>query len=103
MEKKNLTKGLSFDPLRQRLNVNGVETKITTKESELLDFMSDRINEISYRDEVLNTIWNDTGYFNARSMDVYICKLRKLLKPLGDTVQIVNVHGKGHKLVISNG
>ena len=56
-------------------------------------------NEVLQREFALKTIWVDDNYFNARSMDVYITKLRKHLK--GDpNVEIINVHGKGYKLVL---
>ena len=47
----------------------------------------------------LNTIWIDDNYFNARSMDVYITKLRKHLKP-DSQIEIINIHGKGYKLIV---
>ena len=56
-------------------------------------------NDILERNYTLKTIWIDDNYFNARSMDVYITKLRKLLKD-DDNVQIINIHGKGYKLII---
>ena len=55
-------------------------------------------NDILQREYALKTIWIDDNYFNARSMDVYITKLRKLLKA-DPTVEIINIHGKGYKLI----
>ncbi len=55
-------------------------------------------NEIMQRDFALKTIWIDDNYFNARSMDVYITKLRKHLKE-DDSIEIINIHGKGYKLI----
>ena len=78
------------------------QEKLTTKEAELLTLLSNRQNELLQRDYALKTIWIDDNYFNARSMDVYITKLRKHLKE-DPNVEIINVHGKGYKLVISNG
>ena len=52
------------------------------------------------RDYALRAIWVDNNYYNARSMDVYITKLRKLLKD-DPNVELINVHGKGYKLVVT--
>ncbi|MDE5871822.1 MAG: helix-turn-helix domain-containing protein, partial [Muribaculaceae bacterium] len=72
--------------------------KLTTKESELLALLCSHVNDILERNYALKTIWVDDNYFNARSMDVYITKLRKLLK--GDpSIEIINIHGKGYKLI----
>lgn len=87
-----------FDTQKQYLTLNGVGKKLTTKEAELLTLLSDNINALLPRQEALTKIWIDDNYFNARSMDVYITKLRKLLKADPD-VFIINVHGKGYKLV----
>ena len=73
-------------------------TKLTTKESELLNLLCAHSNEILQRDYALQTIWIDDNYFNARSMDVYITKLRKHLKA-DENVEIINIHGKGYKLI----
>ena len=90
-----------FDTQKQILAIDGKQTKLTTKESELLGLLCAHANEILQRDFALKTIWIDDNYFNARSMDVYITKLRKHLKK-DPNVEILNVHGKGYKLVISN-
>ena len=74
------------------------QTKLTTKESELLGLLCAHANEILQRDFALKTIWIDDNYFNARSMDVYITKLRKHLKA-DDSIEIINIHGKGYKLI----
>ena len=66
----------------------------------MLTLLSNRQNELLQRDYALKTIWIDDNYFNARSMDVYITKLRKHLRDDAN-VEIINVHGKGYKLVIT--
>ena len=91
----------TFDTQKQLLTFEGENTKLTTKEAELLTLLSSKANELLQRDYALKTIWIDENYFNARSMDVYITKLRKHLKK-DPNVEILNVHGKGYKLVISN-
>ena len=90
-----------FDTQKQLLLRNGEQTKLTTKEAELLSLLSSKTNELLPRDYALKTIWIDDNYFNARSMDVYITKLRKHLKA-DPSVEIINVHGKGYKLVVSD-
>lgn len=91
----------TFDSQKQLLTIDGESVKLTTKEAELLKLLCSRVNELLQRDYALKTIWIDDNYFNARSMDVYITKLRKHLKK-DENVEILNVHGKGYKLVISN-
>ena len=92
----------TFDTQKQLLTLDNdpeKTTKLTTKENELLALLCAHSNEILQRDYALKTIWIDDNYFNARSMDVYITKLRKHLKP--DTqIEIINIHGKGYKLIV---
>ncbi|HIT83641.1 MAG TPA: response regulator transcription factor [Candidatus Avibacteroides faecavium] len=89
----------TFDTQKQVLTIDGKSTKLTTKESELLSLLCAHANEILQRDFALKTIWIDDNYFNARSMDVYITKLRKHLKE-DPSIEIINIHGKGYKLII---
>ncbi len=70
----------TFDTQKQVLIADDKTQKLTTKESELLSLLCSHINEILERNYALKSIWIDDNYFNARSMDVYITKLRKLLK-----------------------
>lgn len=88
----------TFDTQKQLLTIDQKQTKLTTKENELLALLCSHANEILQRDFALKTIWIDDNYFNARSMDVYITKLRKHLKD-DDQVEIINIHGKGYKLI----
>lgn len=90
--------GFTFDTQKQLLSIADEVTKLTTKESELLNLLCSHANEILQRDFALKTIWIDDNYFNARSMDVYITKLRKHLRP-DTSVEIINIHGKGYKLI----
>ncbi len=87
-----------FDPLKQILMHSDNPVKLTTKESELLDLLCRQGNEILERNFALKTIWIDDNYFNARSMDVYITRLRKYLSK-DPSVKILNIHGKGYKLI----
>lgn len=87
-----------FNIKKQTLQTEDKITRLTTKESELLKLLCSNQNKILDRNFALKTIWLDDNYFNARSMDVYITKLRKYLKD-DNSVEIINVHGKGFKLV----
>jgi DNA-binding response OmpR family regulator len=81
------------------LTREGEEQRLTSKENELLRLLCENLNEVLDRSFALNKIWQDDSYFNARSMDVYIAKLRKYLK--GDErVELINVHGIGFKLIV---
>jgi len=88
-----------FDTQKQTLQTGDITYRLTTKESELLHLLCENANRVLERNYALRTIWDDDNYFNARSMDVYITKLRKYLKDEPD-VEIINVHGKGFKLIL---
>ncbi len=88
-----------FNAVTQTLTIDGQQTDLTSKESELLRMLSSRINEVVPREQALKQIWGSDTYFNGRSMDVFISKLRKMLSADGN-VEIMNVHGKGFKLVV---
>ena len=87
-----------FDYKHQVLDLKGVQHKLTTKEAELLKLLCLHANDVLDRNFALKSIWNDDNYFNGRSMDVYIAKLRKYLKD-DAAVELINVHGKGFKLL----
>lgn len=88
-----------FDYDAQKLTFDGKESdKLTSKESELLRLLALHKNRTMDRSLALKKIWLDDNYFNSRSMDVYITKLRKYLKP-DENLQIINVHGQGFKLL----
>lgn len=89
----------TFDVQRQVLEGPDGQTKLTTKESELLTLLCAHANEVLERELALKTIWIDDNYFNARSMDVYITKLRKHLRA-DASIEINNVHGKGYRLIV---
>lgn len=90
-----------FDFNLQRLEVNGTPQKLTTREAELLKLLCINVNDVLDRTFALKSIWHDDNYFNGRSMDVYIAKLRKYLRE-DPNLEIVNVHGKGFKLLVKN-
>lgn len=88
----------TFDYHQQALFLDNDKRKLTTKENELLKLLCNNRNGVVERSTALNAVWGDDNYFNGRSMDVYIAKLRKHLKG-DDSVEIINVHGKGFKLL----
>ncbi len=90
--------GFTFDYDLHQLTFNNVTTKLTSKEAELLKLFCLNINQTLDRSTALKIIWRDDSYFNARSMDVYITKLRKYLKE-DPTLEILTVRGTGFKLV----
>jgi len=87
-----------FDSQQQKLIFNGHTRDLTTREAALLTMLCQRMNQTLLRSTALKEIWGDDSYFNARSMDVYIAKLRKMLKDDAN-VRILTVHGQGFKLV----
>ncbi|MCK9218891.1 MAG: response regulator transcription factor [Bacteroidales bacterium] len=90
----------TFDYNRQTLIIQTKEQKLTSKEAGLLKLLCSHSNEVLDRSTALKEIWNDDNYFNARSMDVYVVKLRKYLKE-DPKVELINVHGVGFKLVMN--
>lgn len=86
-----------FDYDHQLLHIDGEEKRLTTKESDLLRMLCKYKNKVLEREEALLTIWGNDSYFTARSMDVFITKLRKYLKP-DPSIEIINIHGTGYKL-----
>ena len=90
----------TFDYTTQLIQHNGQQQKLSTKEAELLQLLCLKQNAVLTREEALLSIWHDDNYFNGRSMDVFLSKLRKYLKE-DPKVEILNVHGKGYKLLIN--
>lgn len=88
-----------FFPGLQKLQLSDQEIKLTFKESELLKIMCQHQNELIERSFALKKIWGDDSYYNSRSMDVYLTKLRKYLKE-EPSIEIVSVHGKGFKMML---
>jgi two-component system OmpR family response regulator len=87
-----------FNPRLRELTFNGKVQTLSPKENELLKMLSEYKNDLLSREIALKKIWGSDNYFNGRSMDVYIAKLRKYLKE-DDTIEIVNIHGNGFRLV----
>jgi len=90
----------TFDYTSQIIHFNGQQQKLSTKEAALLQLLCLKKNSVLTREEALLSIWHDDNYFNGRSMDVFLSKLRKYLKE-DPRVEILNVHGKGYKLLVN--
>jgi DNA-binding response OmpR family regulator len=89
-----------FDYTNQMISIGDAHQKLSTKEAELLRLLCLRKNEVLTREEALLNIWHDDNYFNGRSMDVFLSKIRKYLRD-DQSVEIINVHGRGYKLLIN--
>jgi two-component system, OmpR family, response regulator len=87
-----------FNPRLRELTIDGKVQVLSPKENELLKMLSEYKNDLLSREIALKKIWGSDTYFNGRSMDVYIAKLRKYLKEDSD-IEIVNIHGNGFRLV----
>ena len=91
-----------FNPRLRELSVNGKVQTLSPKENELLKMLAEYKNDLLPREAALKRIWGSDTYFNGRSMDVYIAKLRKYLKE-DSKLEIVNIHGNGFRLVEQEG
>lgn len=88
----------SFNYTKQKLRFKQEDILLTHREAELLLHLFKKRNETLDRSWILNKIWGNDDFFNARSMDVFITKLRKKLKN-DPEVKILNVRGYGYKLI----
>ncbi len=88
-----------FDYQKRELSMNGDTQKLTSKENDLLRLLAQNTGKVLERTYALKAIWGDDNYFNARSMDVYIAKLRKHLNK-DERIEIMNVHGRGFRFFI---
>ncbi len=90
----------SFDAKLRLIKKEDSQQKLSPKEAELLQMLCENKNELLPREAALKKIWGDDGYFTARSMDVYVTKLRKYLAD-DPSIEIKNIHGSGFLLKIS--
>ena len=88
-----------FNPKLRELKIKETTQVLSPKENELLKMLAEYKNDLLTREKALKKIWGSDTYFNGRSMDVYIAKLRKYLKE-DSSVEIVNIHGNGFRLVV---
>lgn len=89
----------TFDVDKRTLMYKNEAVKLTAKESYLLVLFAANINNLLARTDILNAIWREDNYRTRRTMDVFICKLRKLLNK-DSSIVIINTHGKGYKMYI---
>lgn len=90
-----------FNPRLRELSISGKVQTLSPKENELLKMLAEYKNDLLPREIALKKIWGSDTYFNGRSMDVYIAKLRKYLKE-DSKLEIVNIHGNGFRLVVTD-
>lgn len=90
-----------FDIKNQVLIHSSEEKRLTKKETRILSFLCEHINDIAPRELILKNIWGTDDYFSGRSMDVFISKLRKYLS-VDENIQIINIHGVGFKLEVKS-
>lgn len=93
--------GYTFDYVAMTLNYNGSADKLSAKECELLYILASNSNQLVNRTEILKKVWGNDDYFSAKSMDVYISKIRKKLKA-DPSIEILNAYGIGFKLLVNN-
>lgn len=89
----------TFNYPHQTLQISDQTETLSHREAEILRMLCQHANNVMHRKPVLLELWGDDSFFNARSMDVFITKLRKKLKA-DPSVQIVNIRGIGYKLII---
>ncbi len=100
LEEDQFTVGeYSFDYQQRLLQIGVKQQPLTSKEADLLKLLCQYKNNVLRREVALKQIWGNDSYFNGRSMDVFITKLRKYMKE-DRSVEIVNIHGTGYKLSI---
>ncbi|RAJ04175.1 DNA-binding response OmpR family regulator [Chitinophaga skermanii] len=90
-----------FNSRLRTLTKDGDSHTLSPKENELLHMLCEHKNDLLPREVALKKIWGSDTYFNGRSMDVYIAKLRKYLKE-DPQIEIVNIHGNGFRLVVKD-
>ncbi len=89
----------TFDSVNLRLKIGDEDKKLTKREAAILKLLAENKNKVIERSLVLNLIWGDDNYFNGRSLDVFITKLRKYLSA-DENIQIANLHGVGFKFEV---
>lgn len=88
-----------FIPRLRELSHNGQTQTLSPKETQLLKMLAQHKNDLLPREAALKKIWGSDTYFNGRSMDVYVAKLRKYFKD-DPRIEISNIHGNGFRLVV---
>jgi DNA-binding response OmpR family regulator len=99
MESNFVFSQTDFNSDTRKLIVSGKEKQLTAKENDLLKMLFQNLNDITLREDILVNIWGDNSYYNGRSLDVFITKIRKYLKD-DSGLEIISEHGKGYKLLV---
>ncbi len=97
-EEKFKISDITLDFTNHQFTLKGESKRISTTEAELLKLFITHKNSLLTRNAILLSVWGRDDYYTARNLDVYINKLRKLIKP-DENVEIMNIHGSGFKLV----
>lgn len=92
---------LKFDARLRTIDDGKTLHRLSPKEGELLHLLCLRMNDLLRREEALKKIWGDDNYFTARSMDVFIAKIRKYLSA-DPSIELENIHGSGFRLIVKN-
>ncbi len=90
-----------FNPSKYELSRNGASLRLSHRESKLLEMLVSKINRTCFRKDILLSIWGDDSYFNSRTLDVYINKLRKHLRP-DKNIEIITLKGVGYLFEIKD-
>ncbi|HYG53268.1 MAG TPA: response regulator transcription factor [Flavobacteriales bacterium] len=92
----------TFNSARMELTVNGLLTRLSHKESQILQYFVLHQNSVIDRKELLMTVWGDDSFFNSRTLDVYIRKFREYFKPVKG-IEIITLKGKGYQFIVPRG
>lgn len=90
-----------FDYINLQLKYKDTSHRLTLREADLLKYLAEHKNKVLKKEDILNEVWGDNSYFNSRSLDVFISKLRKYLRE-DSSIQINNVHGIGFVLSVAD-
>ncbi len=91
-----------FDPSNQSLMMDGEFQSLTFRECQLLKLLNDNLNQIVKREQILMEVWGNDQYFSSRSLDVFISRIRKLLKS-DPGIKIENIHNIGYRMKLGQG
>ncbi|MDB4438772.1 winged helix-turn-helix domain-containing protein [bacterium] len=100
-QKESIALGnFNFDPTNQTISMRTESVSLTFRENKLLKYMCENINIVIKRDDIMANVWEEEGIIVGRSLDVFISRLRKILKD-DPSIQIKSVHGVGYRLVVN--
>ncbi len=90
---------LKFDRDKQVLSSRSGTRKLTSRESQLLELLCTHQNEVLLRNDILKELWGDDSYYNSRSLDVFVSRIRKYISK-DPSLELISAHGKGYKLAV---